>query len=46
MEYLTLIAVYLAFLFGGKWIALREINKPTGKKIPAWFAEKYQESPY
>jgi hypothetical protein len=46
VESFTAICVYLAFVNIGKWIALREIDKPTGRKIPAWFAAKYQESPY
>jgi|688.fasta_scaffold1958815_2 hypothetical protein len=46
IEFFTAICVYLAFVNIGKWIALREIKNPTGKAIPAWFAKKYQESPY
>lgn len=46
IEFLTAIFVSFGFLRIGKWIALHEINKPTGRKIPVWFAEKYQESPY
>jgi hypothetical protein len=45
-DFFIAICVSLAFLKIGKWIALREIGNPTGQKIPAWFAEKYQESPY
>lgn len=46
LEFFIAIGAYLAFINIGKWIALREINKPTGRRIPAWFAAKYQESPY
>ncbi len=45
-EFFVAICFYLAFVNTGKWIALREIDKPTGRKIPVWFAAKYQESPY
>lgn len=46
LEFFIAIGAYLAFINIGKWIALREINKPTGRRIPVWFAKKYQEAPY
>lgn len=45
-EFFAIACAYFAFINIGKWIALREIKNPTGKAIPKWFAEKYQESPF